>query len=189
MVLNHLCGINQNISNNININPDYNTISLITTNHNLLPILHNLFENFIVYVLKYRLSIWKYNYNKILEVVIENFINTKKINNIKVYEKKQSLCNIECIPYICSEEKFENNFEYIGDVNIIFNKSIDKYNYIVDLQRVYSYYLSDGMSNISIKFIMKSDLINKTTINYKSSIISLNHKGNLIMFSNIVNYY
>ena len=85
MVLNHLCGINQNISNNININPDYNTIPLITTNHNLLPILHNLFENFIVYVLKYRLSIWKYNYNKILEVVIENFINTKKINNIKVY--------------------------------------------------------------------------------------------------------
>ena len=63
MLSTYLCGINQNLTNNIDINPDHNKISLLTNNHNLLPILHNLFENIVFYVVKYRLSIWNSNYN------------------------------------------------------------------------------------------------------------------------------
>lgn len=45
------------------------------------------------------------------------------------------------------------------------------------------------MGGVKIKFIMESYFNNEQNINLGSCIISINHNGNPIMYSNIVNYY
>ena len=56
MNTNNLCGLNTRLNNNIDINPDFDKIASLTYNHNFLPILHTLFEDMPIYILKYTLN-------------------------------------------------------------------------------------------------------------------------------------
>ena len=188
MNMNNLCGLNTRLNNNIDINPDFDKIPSLTCNHNFLPILHTLFEDMPIYILKYTLFIWKQNYNKLKSTIINLFLKQKYIKNIPIYEINKN----------------SQKFLYIGEANIFLNTIKNNNHFIADLQRVYSFILPDGMENINIEFqifnFSHSENINNHRqaigvplgrsfqghIDYKYAIIGINFKGELTMYSHII---